>query len=161
MDLVPTPEELGGIFDELEVIGQLSPDSWLVLRRLAFSLGFDNPNGYGCLICRPDPEEFDPTLLEDQLSEYRFEELVEGGDEPTPEEIAAWQEAHMELASADAAGGLYTTLGWDVRDDKGRQRWLVTLHVDRGSFEQVAGLFRSREEAAVALKGYGSFEWMW
>ena len=94
-------------------------------------------------------------------AEARFEELVEGGDEPTDEEIAAWQETHMDRAHADAVPRVYTTLGWHVRDDRGRQRVLVTLHVDRGSFEQVAGLFHSEEEAEASLQEYGDFEWLW
>jgi hypothetical protein len=75
--------------------------------------------------------------------------------------VPEWQAAHMELASEDAAGGLYTTHGWHVRDDRGRQRVLVTLHLDRGSFEQVAGLFHSEAEAEAALQAYGDFEWLW
>jgi hypothetical protein len=30
-----------------------------------------------------------------------------------------------------------------------------------GQLEQVAGLFYTREEAELALKAYGSFEWLW
>jgi hypothetical protein len=158
--LAPTPGEMGEFFDEQDLMGQLSHDAWLALRRLATSLD-DEPIQYGALLCRPDPEDFDPALLEDQLTDARFEALVEGGAEPTGDEIMKWQAAHMELAHADAAGGLYTAQGWHVRDDRGRQRVLVTLHVDAGSFEQVAGLFHSEDEAEAALQAYGDFEWLW
>src|SRR5688572_28782628 len=93
--LAPTPRELGEIFDEQDRIGQLSHDAWLALRRLAISLD-DAPIQYGALVCRPDPEDFDPALLEDQLTDTRFEALVEGGAEPTRDEIAKWQAAHMQ-----------------------------------------------------------------
>ena len=55
-----------------------------------------------------------------------------GNPVPSADDNLVTEQLTLELAHADAAGGLYTMHGWHVRDDRGRQRVLVTLHVDRG-----------------------------
>ena len=67
----------------------------------------------------------------------------------------------MRRGSGDEGPGLFVAKGWRLRDSHDRSRILVTLHVDAGSFQRVAGLYRDEHEAAQALAGFGDFEWLW
>lgn len=156
----PTRAELRDIFDEQEALSELSADSWVSRRRLAEGIDGE-PIQYGPMVCRPNSDEFNPEMLEGEISESRIGALATGEAEPSDEEIARWQAIHMERAHLDEASGLYSTLAWLITDDQNRERVLVTLHLDRGSFERVAGLFHSVEEAAGFLQAYGDFEWVW
>lgn len=156
----PTPAELAAIFDEQDTRGALSERSWEALRRLYEQVDAE-PIQFGCLVCRPDPWEFDPELLAGEIIESRIDALVARKAEPTPEEIARWQAVHMGRAASDGVSGMYAVYGWQVSDDRGRVRILVTLHVDDGTFERVAGLFPSVEDAATSLQQFGQFEWLW
>jgi hypothetical protein len=156
----PTPAELSEIFDEQSGIGTLSADSWLALRRLAETLDGVSDQ-FGQLVCRPERDDFDPVLLEDEISPERLDALAAGQAEPTVEELARWEAIYMQQARENAGRGVFVVLGWTVRDERGRERVLVTLHVDQGSFERVAGLFVSIHEAQQSLREYGEFEWLW
>jgi hypothetical protein len=155
----PTPAELTKIFDEQDEREALGTDAWAALRRLAEEQEAE-PIQWGTLVCRPDPLDFDPDLLIGELSPERLDAL-EGGSEPSEQEIERWQTISMDNAESEAGGALFAVHGWRVVDGRQRARILVTLHVDQGSFDQVAGLYRSVEEAAHLLNEYGRFEWLW
>jgi hypothetical protein len=157
---LPSPSELRDIFDEQAHLSELSADSWLALRRLAFSLDGE-PVQYGPLVCRPNDDEFDPEMLRDEWPESRVDALESGHAKPTLQELERWREVHMERARLDEAPGFFAAQGWVIKDDTGRERILVTLHGDRGTFERVARLFQSVDDAAKQLSTYGEFEWLW
>lgn len=156
---IPTPAELGEIFDELDTSGKLSHDSWLALRRLGFHME-GQPMKYGCFVEKPEPEEFEWDWIADDISEDRVAE-IEAGSTPTADEVRLFQSRYMERSHADGEPGMSAANGWSVRDDRNRERLLVTLHGDRGCFESVAGLFLSADLAECALRGHGDFEWIW
>jgi len=154
---VLTPAELAAIFDEQDSRGALSAPSRAALTRLFEQIDAD-PVQVGCLVCRPDPSEFDPAVLAGRIPKPRLEALASRASEPTSEEIARWQIIRMARAN-EGGPGMYAVYGWQVADDRGRVRILVTLHVDEGEFEGVAGLFYSAEDAATSLSRFGNFAW--
>jgi hypothetical protein len=115
----------------------------------------------GQLVIRPDSGEFDPELLEGEIPSARIDALAAGQVKPSEEELARWQEIYMERARIDGGPGLSAVYVRCIADDHDRERLLVALHGDQGTFEQVVGLFVSLDEAAVALRRFGDFEWLW
>lgn len=155
----PSPKEVGEIFQEQDALGFLSPDSWIALRRLALSLEGE-PAKYGSLICRPDDHQFQPDLISDNLTDARWDELSERDAPPTTNELELWRQRYMECARGGGPG-LYTVMGWEVRDDREATRMLVTLHLDHATLERVAGLYATATAASADLETYGAFEWIW
>jgi len=156
---VLTPAELAAIFDEQDSRGSISASSQVALTWLYEQIDAD-PVRSGCLVCRPDPSEFDPALLAGRIPKPRLDTLAARTSDPTGEEIARWQIIRMARAS-EGGPGMYAVYAWQVADDRGRLRILVTLHVDAGEFEGVAGLFYTQEDAATSLSRFGNFEWRW
>jgi hypothetical protein len=154
----PTLAELAEIIDEFERCEELSSDAWVGLRRHAQTLEYTAPVEVGWLTCRPDPSEFHPDDLIDQVGDERVAALLEGAV-PTADEIVTWQETRMNYAESEGGCGIrFPVLYWHVKDDRGRTMCLATLHGDNLEFERVAGLFRSFDDARQSLRQYGRLE---
>ena len=99
----------------------------------------------------PDWYDYSIDLLDDYLSEERYDEL-KAGAEPTAKEIEKWREAYIEQFFEDPewdGGYLVRT----IRDSKGREIAALLLTSGGGwdYGESIDGLFRTADDAYVAM----------
>jgi hypothetical protein len=100
----------------------------------------------------PDDSMFDLLSIEsgEDVSKERYEAL-EGGAQPTSDELALWREKYEEnIRGGDGGWFLYTI--WRF-NSHGKEFFIVTMRGDGGVIEQCVGPFETLKSAQTSLVG--------
>ena len=92
----------------------------------------------------PNPADFDPDLINDELPEERYRALIHGAD-PTKEELELWTDRMSETVFENDAGWFHFYL-WRV-DLPNETIYFRTLHGDGGIMDTFHGPYSSIREA--------------